>query len=175
MTGSSHIHLCIPKVACSAFRILLLSVCWMTILRNEWWSEELSSKWSKEQNPGKEKEGHFNSRSIRWSPWTRLEGRRREWSAFARTLQRGICPGSMLHQQGFNQDTCLMLCSENSFWTNESTNRLMLLINYCAQGHIGKWSGVLDLRQQPSRPPHSQTNQESHWQGFPMAPSSPSS
>lgn len=105
------------------------------------WIIELWMKQGTETWQGQE--GHFNGGRVPMKP--RLEGRRKEWSDFARNVQHIFFIGCVSHHQGFNQDTSLTLSLKNSFWTHESTNRLMLLINYCAQGHIGKWSGILDL------------------------------
>lgn len=52
--------------------------------------------------------------------------------SFCKNCLTSFCSVSVIHRQGLNQDTCLMLSSDNSFPTNESTNRLMLLINYHA-------------------------------------------
>lgn len=65
-------------------------------------------------------------------PMGQITRKEKQMVSFCKNCLTSFCSVSVVHRQGLNQDTCLMLSSENSFPTNESTSRLMLLINYRA-------------------------------------------
>lgn len=65
-------------------------------------------------------------------PMGQITRKEKRTVSFCKNCLTSFCSVSVVHRQGLNQDTCFMLSSENSFPTNESTNRLVLLINYRA-------------------------------------------